>query len=269
MRQADLFDAALRCLTAKDPDTKLQLTHETAAAWGGGCLSPAGAGEAMPVDPPGRPERPELVHPRRLTRRTLAHDQGRAALIHAVTHIEFNAINLAWDAVYRFRGLPRTYYADWIGVAEEEARHFQALRGRLRDLGYDYGDFPAHNGLWDMAQRTEHDILARLALVPRVLEARGLDVTPDMIRRFKTAGDRETADVLEVVLREEVGHVAAGTRWFRYVCRQRGLDPETAFFDLLSDLLPGKIRCPLHLQARRDAGFTESELERLEMLCRR
>ena len=150
-----------------------------------------------------------------------------------------------------------------------EARHFQALRGRLRDVGYDYGDFPAHNGLWDMARRTEHDILARLALVPRVLEARGLDVTPDMIRRFRTAGDRETADVLEVVLREEVGHVAAGTRWFRYVCGQRGLEPETAFFDLLGDILHGEIRCPLHLQARRDAGFTESELERLEMLCQR
>jgi uncharacterized ferritin-like protein (DUF455 family) len=209
-----------------------------------------------------------LVHPSLLSRRTLAHDRGRAALIHAVTHIEFNAVNLAWDAVYRFRDLPRGFYGDWVRVAREEAEHFDALRGRLRALGLDYGDFPAHSGLWDMAERTGHDILARMALVPRVLEARGLDVTPAMIRRFRAAGDKETARVLEVVLREEVGHVAAGTRWFRHVCSERGLDPETEFFRLLGECLRGEIRCPLHLEARREAGFSESELERLETLCR-
>jgi uncharacterized ferritin-like protein (DUF455 family) len=263
----NLFSVAHRCLMECDPDAKMALTRQAAQAWRGGCLNPAAGSVPEAVSDPGRPQRPVLVHPRELPRRTLAHDQGRAALLHAVTHIEFNAVNLAWDAVYRFRGLPRGFYDDWIGVAEDEARHFDALRGRLRALGRDYGDFPAHNGLWDMALRTGHDILARMALVPRVLEARGLDVTPGMIRRLDAAGDRESAAVLELVLREEVGHVAAGTRWFQYACAQRGLEPETAFFELLQEFLHGEIRCPLHLEARREAGFSESELRRLERLC--
>ena len=263
-----LFDTAYHCLMECEPDAKMRLTQQAAEAWRKGDLGFSADAEPETVADPGRPRRPQLVHPRDLARRTLAHEQGRAALIHAVTHIEFNAVNLAWDAVYRFRGLPRGFYDDWVGVADEEARHFHALRGRLRELGWDYGDFPAHNGLWDMALRTAHDILARMALVPRVLEARGLDVTPEMIRRLRAAGDQETAAVLAVVLQEEVGHVAAGTRWFRHVCAERGQDPETAFFDLLREFLHGEIRCPLHLQARREAGFSESELQRLETLCR-
>jgi len=268
LTERNLAESAWDCLLEADPDSKMARTRETAESWRAGRLALAEGGAAEPLPAPGRPRRPQLVHPRDLPRRTLAHDEGRAALIHAVTHIEFNAVNLAWDAVYRFRGLPRAFYDDWVGVADEEARHFAALRGRLRDLGYDYGDFPGHDGLWDMALRTDHDILARMALVPRVMEARGLDVTPAMIRRFRAAGDKETAEVLEVVLAEEVGHVAAGTRWFRYVCAERGLEPESAFFDLLQELLPGEVRCPLHLEARREAGFTESELRRLETLCR-
>ena len=263
-----LFTMAHRCLMACEPDEKMELTRQVALAWREGRLELSSDAEPEAVPDPGRPQRPSLVSPRELPRRTLAHDRGRAALIHAVTHIEFNAVNLAWDAVYRFRGLPRGYYDDWVRVAEDEERHFQALRGRLRDLGCDYGDFPAHNGLWEMALHTAHDILARMALVPRVLEARGLDVTPGMIRRLRAAGDRETAAVLEVVLREEVGHVAAGSRWFRHVCSERGLEPEAAFFELLQEFLRGEIRCPLHLQARREAGFSESELQRLETLCR-
>lgn len=263
-----LDESALACLLAADPDRKMQLTRETAEAWRKGRLSAPSGGEPRTLDEPGRPQRPELVHPRDLPRRTLAHDEGRAALIHAVTHIEFNAVNLAWDVVYRFRDLPSAFYDDWVSVADEEANHFDALRRRLRSLAFDYGDFPAHNGLWDMAQRTDHDILARMALVPRTMEARGLDVTPGMIRRFRAVGDKETAKVLELVLEEEVGHVAAGTRWFRHVCEQRGLEPEDEFFRLLQTLLPGEIRCPMHLQARREAGFTESELTRLEVLCR-
>lgn len=268
MSEETLWAAAHRCLMAADPDEKMALTRETASAWRERRLSLAAAADAVPIPVPGRPERPALVHPRDLPRRTLAHEQGRAALIHAVTHIEFNAVNLAWDVVYRFRDLPEAFYEDWVGVANEEARHFTALRGRLRDSGSEYGAFDAHNGLWDMAVRTGHDILARMALVPRVLEARGLDVTPAMIRRFRSAGDKATARVLDLVLEEEVGHVAAGTRWFRHVCAERGLDPEETFFELLQELLPGEIRCPLHLQARREAGFTESELERLEVLCK-
>jgi uncharacterized ferritin-like protein (DUF455 family) len=268
MKESNLFAAAQACLTACDSEQKIRLTHASAAAWRAGALALDSPSPALPMRVAGHPERPELVHPRHLPKRTLAHDKGRAALIHAVTHIEFNAVNLAWDAVYRFRAMPTDYYADWIHIAEEEAAHFVALRQRLRDLGFDYGDFPGHNGLWDMAVRTAHDILARMALVPRVLEARGLDVTPDMIRRFRAAGDNATAAVLKVVLEEEIGHVAAGTRWFRWVCQQRKLEPEASFFALLNDYAGGQTRCPLHWQARRDAGFSESELVRLEQLCR-
>ncbi len=262
----DLFQAAYRCLMEPDPERKVAERRAAARRWAEGALTLAEDGAPRPVTSAGCPPRPELVHPRRLPRRTLAHQRGRAALIHAV--IEFNAINLACDAVFRFRGLPAEYYGDWVGVADDEARHFLALRARLRELDHDYGDFPAHNGLWDMAQRTAHDPLARMALVPRVLEARGLDVTPDMIRRLRDAGDPATAEILEMVLREEVGHVAAGSRWFRYLCRQRELAPEPTFFALLADYLRGEIRCPLHLEARREAGFSESELARLEALCR-
>jgi uncharacterized ferritin-like protein (DUF455 family) len=152
-------------------------------------------------------------------------------------------------------------------VAAEEAKHFTLLQGRLGALGFGYGDFPAHNGLWEMALRTGHDPLHRMALVPRVMEARGLDVTPGMIRRFTDLGDRETAAVLRIILAEEVGHVAAGTRWFHYLCKQRGLEAEQAYFELLQAYLGDDIRCPLHLEARREAGFSDTELERLKALC--
>jgi uncharacterized ferritin-like protein (DUF455 family) len=268
-----LFAAALACLRERDPEAKLRATRQAAADWSAGRLA---LDEFCPVDPqtePGRPVRPELVHPRDLAKRS-AHasksgGKGRAALIHAVAHIEFNAINLAWDAVQRFRGLPRPYYDDWVRVADEEALHFGLMRDRLRALGYDYGDFPAHDGLWSMALRTASDPLERMALVPRVMEARGLDVTPGMMARFREAGDEETAACLAVILRDEVGHVAAGTRWFRYLCAERGLDPETRYFELLSTHLGESIRCPLNLDDRRQAGFAESELERLQALCHR
>ena len=215
----------------------------------------------------GRPARPTLVDARSLPRRGLGTIDGRAALVHAVTHIEFTAINLACDAVYRFGGLPGAFYGDWIGVAAEEGEHFRLLRDRLRELGRDYGDFPAHGGLWDMARRTAHDPLARMALVPRVLEARGLDVTPGIMERLRRAGDGRTADLLAIILRDEIGHVATGTRWFRHLCAERGLDPEPTYFGLLEGFLRGELRCPLHLDARRAAGFSEAELERLQAMC--
>ena len=219
------------------------------------------------VTEPGRPQRPSLVHPRELPRRRPGTIRGRAALIHAVAHIEFNAINLALDAVCRFPQMPGAFVRDWLQVAAEEAKHFTLLQGRLEALGFGYGDFPAHNGLWEMALRTGHDPLHRMALVPRVMEARGLDVTPGMIRRFTDLGDQETAAVLGIILEEEVGHVAAGTRWFHYLCKQRGLEAEQAYFELLQAYLGDDIRCPLHLEARREAGFTDKELERLKALC--
>lgn len=264
----NLFHAARQCLVEPDPDSKCRLAWALRDDWVAGRLTADGAVDLPDVMEAGRPERPELVEARALPKRGLGTLEGRAALLHAVTHIEFNAINLACDAVYRFRGMPAAYYGDWLAVAAEEAQHFGLLRDRLGELGWRYGDFPAHNGLWDMARKTSHDPLARMALVPRVLEARGLDVTPGMMERLRRAGDDRSADALVVILREEVGHVAAGTRWFRYLCDQRGLDPETTFFELLEGYLRGELRCPLHREARREAGFTDSELDRLEAMCR-
>jgi uncharacterized ferritin-like protein (DUF455 family) len=215
---------------------------------------------------PGRPERPRLVHPRELSKRGLGSPQGRAAFIHSIAHIELNAIDLAWDAVYRFRGLPAAYYADWVGVAGDEARHFQLLRTRLRDFGHAYGDFDAHNGLWEMAGKTAHDGLARMALVPRVLEARGLDVTPAMIDKLRAVGDESTAGILEIILREEVGHVAAGSRWFRWYCEQVGVEPRARFRELLDEYAHGSLRGPFNHAARLAAGFDAEEIAVLEQL---
>ncbi|HET8882826.1 MAG TPA: ferritin-like domain-containing protein [Solimonas sp.] len=215
--------------------------------------------EADPRPVPGRPARPLLIHPRDVPQRALGSREGRAALLHAIAHIEFNAINLALDAGWRFAAMPRDYYADWLGVAQDEARHFAMLRARLQSLGFDYGDFAAHNGLWEAAEKTAHDVLLRMALVPRVLEARGLDVTPGMIARLRAAGDLETVAILDVILREEVRHVEIGTRWFRHLCAQRDLDPSSTFRALLAEH-GVRLRPPLNLDARRAAGFADAEL---------
>ncbi|WP_062535752.1 ferritin-like domain-containing protein [Mizugakiibacter sediminis] len=260
----DLFVAARRCLDCGDPAAKAALTREAAAAFAVGALSvPADAPPPTPIGAPGRPARPRLVAPRDLPQRGLASAEGRAALVHAVAHIEFNAINLAWDAVYRFRGMPADYYRDWVGVAADEARHFGMLAARLGELGHAYGDFDTHNGLWEMAEKTAHSVLARMALVPRVLEARGLDVTPGMIVRLRAAGDEATAAILEVILREEVAHVAAGTRWFRWCCGRDGLEPRAAFERLLAEYMRQGLKGPFNLEARRAAGFSEDELRGL------
>lgn len=264
----EVLAAAARCLAEPDPAAKVRLTRETAAGIRAGRLLRDVRAAHAPQTAPGRPQRPALVPPRDLPRRGLDQPEGRAALVHAVAHIELNAINLAWDAVQRFPAMPAAFAFDWAGVADDEARHFAMLRGRLQALGYEYGDFPAHDGLWQMAQATAHDVLARMALVPRVLEARGLDVTPGMIERLERAGDAVTADRLKVILREEVAHVAIGSHWFRWLCEQRGLAPRETYFRLLAEHLQGRIRCPLNRQARLAAGFDEAELARLEALCR-
>jgi uncharacterized ferritin-like protein (DUF455 family) len=216
-----------------------------------------------PADLPGRPSRPELVEPRQLGRRSMSTPQGRAVLLHALAHIEFNAINLALDAVWRFAGMPDAFYADWLTVAAEEAYHFSLLGARLADYGHAYGDFPAHNGLWDMCERTHDDVLARMALVPRVLEARGLDVAPPIRTRLKQAGDDESAAVLDVILRDEVGHVRIGNRWFRHLCNARGLDPHAAWLALAQQYRAPKMRGPFNFEARRSAGFDDTELDAL------
>lgn len=263
------MDAAWRCLAEPDPARKLALTHDAAAAFARGELvvpQDVDLEPPRPIAAPGRPAQPRLVSPRDLPQRGLGRVEGRAAFLHAVAHIEFNAVNLAWDAVYRFRGLPPQFYADWVQVADDEARHFAMLSARLQELGAAYGDYDAHNGLWEMAEKTADSCLRRMALVPRVLEARGLDVTPGMIARLRHSGDDASADLLEVILREEVAHVAAGTRWFHWCCEREGLVPGREFIRLVREIARGSLRGPFNRPARTAAGFDEQELADLESM---
>lgn len=261
--QNDLFARTLACLLERDPAAKSAATRELRGIWLNGELELGGSAPA-PLTEPGRPARPLLVSPFEVERRSLATIDGRAALVHALAHIEFNAINLALDAVHRFRDLPREYYDDWLKVAAEEAYHFELLREHLYTLGFDYGDFPAHNGLWEMAMKTAGDVLARMALVPRVLEARGLDASPALIAKFRGAGDARMVEILEIILRDEIGHVAIGNRWYLYLCEQRGLEPLATFAQLIDEYDAPRIRPPFHVEARRAAGFSDAEIEYLE-----
>ena len=265
---ASLLDAARRVLDCGDIDRKPDLARAMAQGFRSGQLViPADASPPSQACDCARPASPKLVHPRELPRRGFGTDEGRAAFIHAVAHIEFNAIDLACDAVWRFRGMPEAFYADWVQVADDEARHFVMLRGRLQAFGRDYGDFDAHNGLWEMAVKTAHDGLARMALVPRVLEARGLDVTPGMIDKLRALGDDATAGILEVILREEIAHVAAGSRWYRWFCERHGVEPRARFRELLREYAGGVLHGPFNLEARLMAGFDEEELESLQSLA--
>ncbi len=228
-------------------------------------LDPAGldteAVIAAPADLPGRPAAPRLVPPKDVPTRSPFTPEGRAALLHAIAHIEFNAINLALDAVFRFTGMPVKFYADWLQVASEEAYHFSLLREHLQSLGHDYGDFDAHDGLWLMTQRTAHDIVARMALVPRTLEARGLDATPPLQAKFKKAGDARAVEILDVILRDEIGHVAIGNHWYRWLCERERLDPVAHYADLADRYQAPRLRPPLNLDARRAAGFSPEEID--------
>ena len=256
-----LREQALRVVRQPDPLAKVSLARSLAAS-----TDPVGADVAI-ADPgglPGRPDRPALVAHTELGHRSLATVEGRAALIHSIAHIELNAIDLAADVVWRFAGMPDAFYRDWIGVANEEALHFTLLRDHLVSLGYDYGSFPAHNALWEMAERTRGDILARLGLVPRTLEARGLDASPAVKRKLVGAGDRRAGDILDVILRDEIGHVAIGNRWYRWVCEQRGLDPVGTYADLARRHDAPRLRGPINVEARRLAGFTDAELAQMQ-----
>ncbi len=215
----------------------------------------------IPETVPGRPLKPELVSPKALAHRSLGTQEGRATLIHAVAHIEFNAINLALDIISRFPETPEAFVTDWAQVALEEALHFSLLQAHLQTLGYDYGDFPAHNGLWEMAEKTKGDLLARLALVPRTLEARGLDVSPAMRDKLAQAGDARAAEILDVILRDEIGHVAIGNKWFRYYCCERGVDPLVEFDRLSAQFDAPMPRAPFNVDARLKAGFVQEEID--------
>ena len=246
----------------KNVDEKRQCVAQLYADWKNGLISKEQS-EIETIEVPGRPDRPKLLPHAKLKQRKLGSETGRATLIHAITHIEFNAINLALDAVYRFQDMPDAYYSDWLKVASEEAYHFSLLAQRLQDLGYQYGDFPAHNGLWEMVLKTDHDVMVRMALVPRVLEARGLDVTPAMMQRLEKSGDNETVEILKIILADEIGHVAIGSHWFKYCCKQRGLDSEQTFRDLLMTYMGGMLRGPFHTEARLKAGFSQKEINEL------
>jgi uncharacterized ferritin-like protein (DUF455 family) len=215
---------------------------------------------------PGRPARPQLVPHTSLKQRPVTTVAGRAALIHALAHIELNAIDLAADILWRFSGMPGAFYRDWAVVLREEAMHFQLLRSHLQSHGFDYGDFPAHNGLWEMAEKTRQDLLARLALVPRTLEARGLDASPAVKDKLVRAGDADGAAIIDIILRDEIGHVRTGNHWYAHVCRERGLDPHAEFAELARRYGAPRLRGPFNLDARRAAGFSEQELAELTQL---
>lgn len=260
---ASLTSRADAILMTAEPERKVSLSRSTAAAWRTGEIH---VGEATPPDHPARPERPELLAPRHMPKRNAGGAQAaRIALLHAIAHIELNAIDLAWDLIARFSAedLPREFYDDWVGVAAEEAEHFSLLTGRLAELDAAYGDLPAHDGLWQAAEATAHDLAARLAVVPLVLEARGLDVTPTMINRLRSNGDKASVAVLEIIYREEIGHVAAGRRWFDWICTRRNHDPEPTYQSLVREHFKGLIKPPFNTAARDQAGFPAGYYEPL------
>jgi uncharacterized ferritin-like protein (DUF455 family) len=256
--------AALSWLAESDAIRKTKGVRLMAQAWLSGAVgldTHAALTSQQPI--PGRPPKPELVSPLSVKRRAMNTPEGRAILIHALAHIEFNAINLALDAIWRFADMPREYYADWLHVADEEALHFSLLAGHLQEQGYAYGDFTAHNSLWEMADKTHLDILARIALVPRTMEARGLDATPQVRAKLAQAGDMAAAAILDIILRDEIGHVAIGNHWYGWLCEQRGLEPVATYTRLAAEYQAPVLRGPFNLAARRAAGFSELELAAL------
>jgi uncharacterized ferritin-like protein (DUF455 family) len=256
-----LARAAVEILLAADPAEKVRLSRALSERWRIGNIP---VGSAIPPPRPARPPRPVLLPPKEMPRRrNFGALGGRLALLHALAHIELNAVDLGWDIVARFAGLPRAFYGDWVAVAAEEAEHFALLDARLAALGGAYGDLPAHDGLWESAAATAHDLLARLAVVPLVLEARGLDVTPEMIARLDRAGDRDSAAILERIYADEIGHVAVGARWFCFLCRERGLDPAVTFQDRVRRFFKGQVKPPFNRAARDRAGFPAAYYEGL------
>lgn len=255
-----LRSEALRLLLLPSPQDKARAVRALDATL---CVVDAATCLPQPAGLPGRPDLPTLVQPGALRQRAVGTPDGHASLIHALTHIEANAINLALDIVWRYTGMPEAFYRDWWQVALEEALHFELLQAHLQSLGYAYGDFPAHDGLWEMAQRTQHDLLARLALVPRTLEARGLDATPAIRNKLMSIGDKSGAAILDIILRDEIGHVATGNRWYAALCQQRDLDPVQTYTDLARTHAAPVLKGPFNLPARRAAGFSETELTAL------
>lgn len=260
----ELRQAALALLAEQNAFAKVEAVRALAEQWHPHSIKlDTQAHLAETISIPGRPDKPELVPPLSLPKRSMRTIEGRAALIHALAHIEFNAINLALDAIWRYKKMPQDYYFDWLNVAAEEAYHFTLLNGHLRDMGFQYGDFAGHNSLWEMVDRTKDDVLARMALVPRTMEARGLDASPALRNKLAQAGDIKAAAILDIILRDEIGHVAVGNYWFNWLCKQRGLEALITYDRLASEYQAPKLRAPFNLEARRLAGFSEAELKKL------
>lgn len=253
-----LEEYANAALTSRDLDKKIQVTQEATEAWTERRLSLNSSRRMPDVQRPGRPEKPVLMPPNKVPKRRTGSEDGRKALIHAICHIELNAIDLALDIVARFsrEPMPRSFFDDWMMVASEEAKHFALLRTRLREQGAEYGDLPAHDGLWEAAHTTSHDLTARLALVPLVLEARGLDVTPSLIRTLQKEGDVRTAEIFNIIYEDEKGHVAVGAKWFRFLCRRQNQDPDQKFRQLVRDNFRGQLKPPFNDRARCASGIT-------------
>ena len=260
----ELFQQLEAALLETDPTAKCDLATRLYRDWRRGDLVVHTESPILPIDDAGRPEAPPLVDPRQLERRSVATESGRIKLLHAFAHIEFNAINIALDAAYRFRQMPLQYVDDWLRVASEESSHFQLLEQTIDERGSYYGAYPAHRGLWDMVCKTRHDALHRMALVPRVMEARGLDVTPLMIKKFGQADDAAAVAILERIYRDEIDHVRIGNRWYQLLCDQQGLDAESTFRALIDQYMGGNLRGPFNWAARIEAGFSAEELGSLE-----
>jgi len=261
-----LFQRAEACLDASDPTTKVTLTQALYKDWCANKVDLDRDFKPQAIGGVGRPEKPNLVAPREVAKRSMHTEEGRIILCHAITHIEFNAINLALDAVYRFTDMPSEYYTDWLKVASEEAYHYTLLESYLHKRDVAYGDFDAHNGLWEMAQLTAHDVMIRMALVPRVLEARGLDVTPGILKKLEQSKDEEFIAHLKIIHRDEIGHVAIGSHWFKTLCEQRGLEYRAVFKQLIQDYMKGSLRGPFDEVARLQAGFSAEEIADLNAL---
>lgn len=260
-----IFEFAEACLYHNDVDEKLALTHQAMQLARKGRLQLASSKPVLPISGVKFPERPVLLPPKQMPKRNLNTPEGVAAFFHAIGHVEFVAIYLAWDLLYRFRGLPEPFYCDWLRVADEEAQHFALIREHLRLMGVDYGDLPAHGGLWEHATDTAEHLLARLALVPRCMEARGLDVTPALIEKFRQLNHQESVAVLTRILTDEIGHVQLGSTWFKFVCREQCLDSETEYRRLLERYYKGgKPKGPFNRALRYKAGFSETEVDWLE-----
>jgi len=249
---------AIAALSASNLEEKIELSRSTAWAWFNGQLAVGGSPTVQPPNRPGRPERPHLVPPNKVKRRSIRSETGRFALLHAIAHIELNAIDLAWDIVARFadRKMPQSFFDGWVRVALEESKHFSLLQERLGELGGSYGDLDAHDGLWEAAQDTGHSLTARLAVVPLILEARGLDITPSLIAQMEEIGDEKSARIFHIIYHDEQGHVAVGAKWFRFLCHKEKQDPAEAFATLVRTHFRGSLKPPFNDMARSRAGLT-------------